>query len=67
MYGVYLSNSDTDSDFLWLNWHKSFDDMNSGNKNWAETGQSVQDGFDKTATCKSPDLYESREFRNISG
>jgi hypothetical protein len=62
MYGVYFAEDNSDEGFIWLNWHDSFDSMETGNDNWAKTGQAVQAGFDDTATCTTPDLYNSAEF-----
>ena len=61
-YGIYFAEDGSGDGFIWLNWHDSFDSMKAGNDNWAETGQDVQAGFDETATCKTPDLYNSAEF-----
>ena len=61
-YGVYFPQYEAEQDFLWLNWHGDMDSMKSGNESWAETGQSIQAEFNKTATCTGPDIYNSAEI-----
>ena len=51
--------------FLWLNFHQSFDGLDAGNANFAENGGDMQASFDEVASCRSPDLYDSYEFRNL--
>ena len=38
------------------------DSMKAGNESWSETGQSIQAGFNETATCTGPDIYNSAEI-----
>ena len=61
-YGVYFPQYEAEQDFLWLNWHGDMDSMKAGNESWAETGQSIQAGFNETATCTGPDIYNSAEI-----
>ena len=63
-YGVYFPQFDTDTDFLWGNWHASFETMEIGNKDWEENGKAMQAKFDEISTCISPDYYDSRELYN---
>ena len=38
-YGVYLPQDTSDpNDFYWLNFHQTFETMESGNMNWYENG-----------------------------
>ena len=63
-YGVYFPQFDTDTDFLWGNWHASFETMEIGNKDWEENGKAMQAKFDEISSCISPDYYDSRELYN---
>ena len=65
-FGVYLPRFDeATSDFLWGNWHASFDGMKAGKENFAENGKAMQAKFDEISTCLSPDYYDSWELINI--
>jgi hypothetical protein len=61
-YGVYFPQYEAEQDFLWLNWHGDMNAMIAGNKNWEETGQAIQAGFDETSTCTTPDIYNSAQI-----
>ena len=64
-YGVYFPEYDgAEADFLWGNWHASFDSMKSGNADWEENGKAMQAKFDEISTCISPDYYDSYELYN---
>ena len=64
-YGVYLPQDDTDPyDFYWLNWHQSFDSMETGDINWLENGADMQAVFDSHAVCDDPQLWNTAEFKN---
>ncbi len=65
-YGIYEAlDDDAMFDFLWLNFHQSFDGLEAGNANFAEKGGEMQASFDEVASCRAPDLYDSYEFRNL--
>ena len=65
-YGIYEAlDDDAMFDFLWLNFHQSFDGLEAGNANFAEKGGDMQASFDEVASCRAPDLYDSYEFRNL--
>ena len=64
-FGVYFPEFDgAEADFLWGNWHASFDSMKSGNADWEENGKAMQAKFDEISTCISPDYYDSYELYN---
>ncbi len=65
-YGIYEAlDEDAMFDFLWLNFHQSFEGLEAGNANFAENGGDMQASFDKVASCRTPDFYDSAEFRNL--
>ena len=64
-YGVYFPEYDgAEADFIWGNWHASFDSMKLGNADWEENGKAMQAKFDEISTCISPDYYDSYELYN---
>ena len=64
-FGVYYPEfEEADADFLWGNWHASFESMKSGNADWEENGKAMQAKFDEISTCISPDYYDSYELYN---
>ncbi len=65
-YGIYEAlDDDANFDFLWLNFHQTFEGLEAGNSNFAENGADMQASFDEVASCRAPDLYDSYEFRNL--
>ena len=65
-FGVYFPLfEEASNDFLWGNWHASFDGMKAGNENFAENGKAMQAKFNEISTCLSPDYYDSWELINI--
>ena len=66
-YGVYLPMDESDSnDFYWLNFHQSFETMESGNMNWLDNGGEMQAVFDSHTECDDPELWNSAEFKNAA-
>ena len=65
-YGIYEAlDDDAMFDFLWLNFHETFEGLDAGNSNFAQNGADMQASFDEVASCRSPDLYDSYEFRSL--
>lgn len=65
-YGIYEAlDDDAMFDFLWLNFHQSFEGLEAGNTNFVEKGADMQASFNEVASCRSPDVYDSYEFRNL--
>ena len=57
-YGVYLPQDTSDpNDFYWLNFHQTFETMESGNMNWYENGAEMQAIFDSHTECDDPDHH----------
>ena len=66
-YGVYLPQDTSDpNDFYWLNFHQTFETMESGNMNWYENGAEMQAIFDSHTECDDPELWSSAEFKNAA-
>jgi len=64
-FGVYYPEfEDAANDFLWGNWHATFETMKAGNADWEENGQAMQAQFNEISTCMSPDYYDSWELYN---
>ena len=65
-YGIYEAlDDDSMFDFLWLNFHETLEGLEAGNSNIAENGADMQASFNEVASCRTPDLYDSYEFRNL--
>ena len=65
-YGIYEAlDDDAMFDFLWANFHQSFEGWEAGNTNFAEKGADMQASFNEVASCRAPDLYDSYEFRSL--
>jgi hypothetical protein len=65
-YGIYEAlDDDAMFDFLWLNFHQTFEGLDAANSNFVQIGADMQASFDEVASCRAPDLYDSYEFRNL--